>query len=115
MELRVGTSRVGDTTVLALDGVADLSTAPLLHRSLAALGTAQPCATVAVDLDGLSVLDDVAVGLLVGAAARLREQGAEVVLVSSVPRMRSRLESLRIDRIVRVSTSIAAADGRASR
>ena len=114
MELRTGVSHVGGTVVLAVEGVADLSTAPHLHRALNRL---QPPdgSTVAVDLDGLAVLDDVAVGLLLGAAARLRERGGELVLVCSAPRLRSRLDSLRVDRIVHVSASIASVDGRATR
>ena len=115
MELRAVASHVGDTSVLALDGIADLSTAPRLHRALAGLTPTAPSTTVALDLDGLAVLDDVAVGLLLGAAARLREQGAELVVVCTSPRIAARLDALRVDRILRVRSSITAADGHAAR
>lgn len=115
MELRAVMTLVGDTPVLALEGVADLSTAPLLHRTLTRLAVPPGCSTVAVDLDGLTVFDDVAVGMLLGAAARLREQGAELVVVCTSARIAARLDTLRVDRILRVSPSIAAAPGRAAR
>ena len=101
---------MGDTHVIALEGVADISAVPLLHRALATLGDEPGTATVAVDLDGLTVLDDVAAGLLLGAAARLREAGGELVLVCTAPRPTQRVEHLRLDRVVRVAASIAAAD-----
>jgi anti-anti-sigma factor len=115
MELRVVTSLVGGMPVLALDGVADLSTAPVLHRALAGITAPPNARTVAVDLDGVAVLDDVAVGMLLGAAARIREQGAELVLVCTSPRVVARLDALRVDRIVPIRHSIAAADGSAAR
>jgi anti-anti-sigma factor len=115
MELRVVASMVGDTPVLALEGIADLSTAPVLHRTLAGLSASPASATFAVDLDGLAVLDDVAVGMLLGAAARVREQGAELVLVCTSPRITARLDTLRVGRILRIFSSIAAADGPVAR
>lgn len=115
MELRVVTSLIGGMPVLSLDGVADLSTAPVLHRALTGFTASASATTVAVDLDGVAVLDDVAVGLLLGAAARVREQGAELVLVCTSPRIVARLDALRVDRILPVRHSIAAADGSAPR
>ena len=115
MDLRTTTTHVGGVHVLALEGVADLAAAPALHRALARCGPEPGGDTVAVDVDGLTVLDDVAVGLLLGAAARLRAAGAELVVVCSTPRIASRLEALRVDRIVRISPSIAATHGRTTR
>jgi anti-anti-sigma factor len=107
MDLRFRTDRVGDTAVLVLDGIADLAGLPVLHRALATI-TDRP-GTVAVDLDGLAALDDAAAGLLVGAAARARGAGGELVLVATAPRIVQRIEHLWLDRVVRVTASVAAA------
>jgi anti-anti-sigma factor len=106
MDLRTVVSRVGSTVVLSLDGVADLATAPTLHRELARLAPGPGESRVAVDIDGLTVLDDVAVGLIIGAAARLRDQAAELVIVCTSPHLVRLLARLRVDRIVAVDASI---------
>jgi anti-sigma B factor antagonist len=108
MELRVTTSTIGPVSVVALDGTADLAAAPALRTALhhAAGGTAP---VVAVDIDAVSVLDDVALGLLVGLAARLRDAGRELVLVCTAPRLLDRLASTRLDRILDIRSSVAEA------
>jgi anti-anti-sigma factor len=110
MDLRITTSTVGTARVVALDGVADLAGVPALHAALTrATAALDEVGAVAIDLDGLTLLDDVAVGLLVGAAARARQAGIELVLVCTNDRVRERLHVTRVDRIVRVTRSIAGA------
>lgn len=107
MELRCTTATVGDHAVLALDGIADLSTAPHLQPQLRQAITEHAGHRLIVDLDGLSSLDDVALGLLLGAAARARELGGDLELVCSRPRTRARLAATRFDQVVAVRDSIA--------
>ena len=110
MDLRVTSSSVGSARVVALDGVADLAAVPAFHAALTrATAEMNGVGAVVVELDGLTLLDDAAVGLLVGAAARAREAGAELVVVCTNHRVCERLQATRVDRIVRVATSIATA------
>lgn len=107
MDLQCTTSRVGDAVVLALGGYADLSTAPRLQSQLQLAVGEHRGERVVVDIDGLVALDDVALGLLLGAAARAREDGGELVLVGTNARIRQRLAATRVDRVVTVLGSIA--------
>lgn len=106
MDLQCTTRRVGDRLVVALGGMADLATAPRLQEQLRQAVSVHPGDTVAVDLDGLIVLDDVALGLLLGAAARARELGGDLELVCTDARLRSRLFATRFDHVVTVRGSI---------
>ena len=112
MDLRVTTSTVGTAKVVALDGVADLAAAPALHAALTRATTdLAGVSEVVVDLDGLGLLDDAAIGLLVGAAARVRAAGIELVVVCTNERVCERLRTTRVDRIVQVASSIANVTG----
>jgi len=122
MELRATSHRVGRHDVVVLDGVADLSTAPVLQNVLSrAITTLTSRAhrrgdqsaeilsgqSLVIDLDTVTVLDDVALGLLIGAATRCRDIGADFAVVASRPKINSRLVRTRIDQIVDVRDSIA--------
>jgi anti-anti-sigma factor len=97
---------VGASTVIELDGDADLGSAPqltqLLHR---VIGDLEPDTTMIVDLDGLTVLDDVALGLLLGAAASARRRSIRLAVVCTNERLRERLTETRVDRIVDILTT----------
>ena len=98
---------VADRVVVELDGDADLASAPHLAQALArAIDQATDSgAQVVVDLDGALALDDTALGLLVGAAARARRAGASLSVVCSGERHRSRLSDTRLDQIIDVRSS----------
>jgi anti-sigma B factor antagonist len=108
MHLRGRVRQTAVATVVALDGDADLAAAPqltqLLNRGLAA-GESR----IVVDLDGLTLLDDTALGLLIGAAASARRQGHTMELLSTNERMRQRLADTRIDRILDIVDAIPTA------
>lgn len=107
VELRGDTSVVGGRVTVALQGVVDLGTLPTL-RDLLLRATAQhPGHHLAVDLDGVDVLDDTGLGVLLGVAGRLREGGEDLVVVASRPPMTARLRATGFDRAVRVSASLA--------
>ena len=63
---------------------------------------------MAVDLDGVDVLDDTGLGVLLGAAGRARQAGGELVVVVSDERLRARFEATGFDRAVAVVDRLAA-------
>lgn len=105
MRLRGRLREAGGATIVELDGDADLGSAPalvpLLQRAVERAET-----RVIVDLDGLTVLDDTALGLLVGAAATARRRRISFELLSTDERVRDRLAETRVDRIVTVVDTV---------
>ena len=88
-------------TIVELDGDADLGALPQLQQLLSrAVDSA--AGTIIVDLDGLTVLDDAALGLVVGAAVSARRRDVELRLICTEPRRRARLAETRLDVIVPV-------------
>ena len=92
---------VGDATVLELDGDADLAALPALSQLLTK-AVSSASGPIVVDLDGLALLDDAALGLILGAAATARRRGLELRLLCTGERRRARLADTRVDRIVDV-------------
>jgi len=106
MDLRLTTTRVGDYPVVSLSGIADLSAVPGLHNYLRRACTDHPAETLLVDIDGLLLLDDAALGLLLGAAATARLNGGDLELVCTDERLLARLKITRLDRAVVVRASV---------
>ena len=78
---------VGALPVLTLSGSVDLATLPRLQDGLlAAWPPTTPAQRVAVDLDGVDVLDDTALGVLLGAAGRARQAGGDLIVVCAAER-----------------------------
>lgn len=100
MDLRISTRTVGEMRVVELDGIADLSTIPSLQATLRREATSG--ATVVVDVDGLLALDDVALGVLLGAAATARDHGADLVVLATAERWRERFRVTRFEHAVTV-------------
>jgi anti-anti-sigma factor len=91
---------VGDVMVVAVGDEVDVASIPTLHQ---ALNRAIDEATaVALDLDGALLVDDAALGIIVGAAARARRHGVQFSVVCTDQRLRDRLADTRVDRIVDV-------------
>ena len=67
MELRCRLDTVGDRPVLHALGEIDLATLPVLHDQLTRAISLHQRATLWVDLDGVTTLDDTGVGVLLGA------------------------------------------------
>lgn len=98
MALRTTIESIGPLSVLSVQGDVDLSTVPTLHQVVSELVATHRAEIVAVDLDGVDALDDVGLGILLGAAGRARDQGGDVVLICASPRLRGRLALTRLDR-----------------
>jgi anti-anti-sigma factor len=108
MGLRCTMHRIGDEPTIVIEGLADLSTAPRLHAFLRDAITEHAGRTLIVNLNGVTTLDDAALGLLLGAAARSRELGGDVEIVCTDERLRQRLSATRVDQPMRLHTSVAA-------
>jgi anti-anti-sigma factor len=107
MSLQVATSVVAGRPVVTLTGTADLSTVPALHNALTVAIVDHPATTIAVDLDGVESLDDTALGVLLGAAGRVRRGGGDLVVVTANEAMRQRLALTGFDRAISVTTSLS--------
>ena len=108
MDLRARHDVVGTVPVVALSGSVDLATVPQLSTALSRLVADHPAARVAVDLDGVDVLDDTGLGVLLGAAGRARDGGGELVVVVTDERLRARFTTTGFDRAVDVADRLAA-------
>jgi anti-anti-sigma factor len=108
MDLTIATTRVGREIVLSLSGIADLSTIPALQDRVQRSVSDHPGNTLVIDVDGLLALDDTALGLFLGAAARARQAGGELVIVCSNDRLRRRLALTRLDQLVTIRSAITA-------
>ena len=107
MELDCQLVTVGHQAVLVVSGEVDLATVPSLRNHLGrALGGCRG-ATLVVDLDAVTAIDDAGLGTLLGAAGRARENGGDLVAVCTEPTLRRRLEVTRFDRAVDVRDHIA--------
>jgi len=108
MDLRARHDVVGTLPVVALSGSVDLATVPQLTTALYRLIGDHAGARVAVDLDGVDVLDDTGLGVLLGAAGRARQAGGELVVVVADERLKARFEATGFDRAVDVVDRLAA-------
>ena len=106
MELVVRQVSTGAAQVLHLSGEIDLATIPILHRALSRFSNLHHGETLVVDLDGVSACDDSGLGVLLGAAGRLRDGGGDLVVVCSDASLRGRLARTGFDRAVQVVPSL---------
>ncbi len=106
MELVCTLIALGDRPVLQVSGEIDLATLPYFRDQLVRAIAEHHGATLAVDLDGVTALDDTGLGMLLGAAGRAREQGGDMVIVSTNERLNARLALTGLDRAVVVLTSL---------
>lgn len=107
MELVCSLGLIGTTPVLQVSGEIDLATLPYFRDQLLRAITLHDGATLFVDLDGVTVLDDTGLGILLGTAGRAREQGGDVVVVSNNERLRARFELTRLNLALDVRKKIS--------
>lgn len=106
MELSLRHTTVAGVDVLSVAGEIDLATLPRFRDALTKLVDANPGRRVAVDLDGVSLLDDTGLGVLLGAAGRARETGGEIVVVCTGQSLRERFELTGLARAVRLVSAV---------
>lgn len=107
MDLVCRAVTIGEMPALSVSGELDLASIPALRDAVVRLLTDAPGRTVAIDLDGVSVLDDAGLGILLGAADRARERGGDVVLICSAERLRARFERSGLARAIEVRDRFA--------
>ena len=104
MSLRVSTQEIRGHTVLAFDGALDLSSLPRFSDAL--VRHLRPSISAVLDLDGITVLDDAAVGILLGVAARRRETHDPLAVVCTNPAIIDRLRRAGVDGAVPIVSSV---------
>jgi len=107
MELVCSLALIGTTPVLQVGGEIDLATLPYFRDQLLRAVSLHAGATLFVDLDGVTVLDDTGLGMLLGTAGRAREQGGDVVIVSNNERLLARFELTRLNKALEVRHNIS--------
>jgi anti-sigma B factor antagonist len=91
--------------VIGFVGELDLSTLPQLS-DLLNKAVNQTHQHIALDLDGITVLDDAALGILLGAASRIRINGGQMSVVCSHPKIVDYLQRTQLDRIIPLANSV---------
>ena len=114
MSLTIRHETIGDVEVLVLIGDVDMSSLPRLTDALNRADLTGR-ATVAVDVDQVTVLDDAALGIVIGAAAHLRRAGRRLVLVCSNDRLIERIDFLGLTEVLAMGRSLSALPGHAER
>ncbi len=107
MELICSLALIGTTPVLQVSGEVDLATLPYFRDQLVRAVSLHDGVTLFVDLDGVTVLDDTGLGMLLGTAGRAREQGGDLVIVSSNERLLERFEQTRLNKALEVRHHIS--------
>ena len=104
MGLGFVTRDIAGRTVLTFDGALDMSTLPQLSDILAR--HAEGGSTLAIDLDGITVLDDASVGIIIGAGMRQRESGGRLIIVCTNSGIVDRLERMGASGFVSIVGSV---------
>ncbi|MFM2072534.1 MAG: hypothetical protein RLZZ623_2797 [Actinomycetota bacterium] len=102
MDLLCRVAVVGSLPSLVISGELDLASIPEFTDAVSRLINDHVGSTVAVDLDGITVLDDTGLGVLLGAAGRARQHGGDVVLVCTGERLLERFEQSGLSRALEV-------------
>lgn len=102
MDVRCRLEVVGEQPVATIEGAIDVATVPRLRDELLRAVHRWRGHLLIVDLDGVTVLDDTGLGILLGAAATARRAGGDVQLICSVPGLVERFALTGLDRAITV-------------
>jgi anti-anti-sigma factor len=108
VQVHTSITDVGGAPVAVVEGAVDLATIASFHADLTQVVRRHPGEVVIIDLDGVTVLDDAGLGVLLGAAAAARDAGGDVEVVCTRDSLRERLAHTRLDRAITVRSSISA-------
>jgi anti-sigma B factor antagonist len=106
MDLLCRLDEVGGRPVLHVSGEIDLATLPVLHDQLTRAIARHQAATLWIDLDGVSTLDDAGLGLLLGAAGRARDLGGDLRVVCTSARLTQRFALTGFDRAMAIDAHL---------
>ncbi|MCQ3810795.1 MAG: STAS domain-containing protein [Acidimicrobiia bacterium] len=108
MEFGVSIASRGQWEILTVTGEIDMATAPRFRqRLLAVISTGAQ--NVVIDLSGVDFIDSTGLGVLMGAAKRVRSSGGDIRLVMAGSRLAELIELTRLDRVLDVFDSVSSA------
>lgn len=102
MDMLCRTTELHGAPTLQVSGEVDLSTLPAFRDQLMRLVDDHAGDAVAVDLDGVTALDDAGLGMLLGAAGRARQRGGDLRVVCTAEHLLRRFSVTGLDRAVDV-------------
>lgn len=105
MNLSSHATLIDDIYVIGFTGELDVSTLPILS-DLLNKAINQNHVHLALDLDGITVLDDAALGILLGAASRIRNNGGHMYVICSNSKISDYLKRTQLDLIIPLATSV---------
>ena len=108
MEFGVTVASKGKWEILTVTGEIDMATAPRFRQRLLAVISAG-AQDVVIDLSGVDFIDSTGLGVLMGAAKRVRGTGGDIRLVMTGSRLSELVELTRLDRVLDVFDSVAEA------
>jgi anti-anti-sigma factor len=95
MTLHIDTDMTAERFVVGVAGDLDVGTIPKLHDALQRAGLSNST-SIALDLDGLVSLDDVALGILGGELRSLADRGRQVWIICNNSAVIDRLKGHRL-------------------
>lgn len=108
MDFGVVVASHGKWEVLTVTGEIDMATAPRFRQRLQSIINVG-ARYVVLDLSGVDFVDSTGLGVLMGAAKRVRSAGGDIRLVMTGDRLAGLVELTRLDRVLDVFDSVAAA------
>jgi anti-sigma B factor antagonist len=109
MDLTLRTVVVDSVPVVEVHGEVDLATIPRLRDGLHRELDDHPDRPLILDLDGVTVFDDIGLGVLLGARRVARSRGTELVIVATTPRLRGLLAETGLDAVLPPAPSVSEA------
>lgn len=97
---------VGAWTVVTARGQVDVATAPSLQQVLTRVQV-EPGHRVALDLDQVEYVDDLGLGVLLGALRRARAGGGRFAVVSHRPRFHELADDSGLSKILEIAGSVS--------
>ncbi|MCU1504341.1 MAG: anti-sigma factor antagonist [Ilumatobacteraceae bacterium] len=92
--------------MLVIDGAIDLATLPTLRDELLRAVYRHRGETLVADLDAVTVLDDTALGVILGAAGTARQSGGDLEIVCTLPPLLTRFALTGFDRAIDVRSRV---------
>lgn len=115
LDFSITSERPSDSVgLVAVSGEVDVYTSPRVRSAMLDHFEAG-CTSLVVDLSSVDYLDSSGLGILVAGLKRAREQGGEVHLVTTKPRIMRVLEVTGLDKVFSISATAADALEKAER
>ncbi len=92
--------------MLLVIGDIDLGTIPYFAQIMFKTIDDHLAQHIALDLDDVGTIDDVGLGIILGAAGRARAHGGELILIASDSKLRKRFAVTGLDRAVKCVGSL---------